>query len=325
MNPLLEQPPLLVLAHFAPHTYGLSWSRAPGGFSGASVWCGNGHGAPRVALKSWPDGTSAERIQQIHAWLAKASHLPFVPTVFAGIGGRTVFTEAGRVWDCGRWLPGDPRTEPSEAEVALACEAIAHLHSAWAGETQRGPCPGVRNRLRALAENEPLLLAGPDAIPPVSPHLDPLLRRAVLVAARAAPLAVRALRPWEHLTFALRPCVRDLRGEHVLFQDGQVNGIIDFGAIAFDHPTVDLARFLDDFAETDDTLFRAGMNAYRAARGAVESTDELVRVLARTGAVCSVLGWLVRLTVRREVPADPLAVASRLDLLLSRVVQIAHF
>jgi homoserine kinase type II len=248
-----------------------------------------------------------------------------VPTVFAGFGGRTVFTEAGRVWDCGRWQPGDPRTEPSATEVALACEAIAHLHGVWAGETQRGPCPGVQNRLRALAENEPLLLAGPDALPPVSPILNQLLRRAVLVAARAAPLAVRALRPWEHQTVVLQPSVRDLRGEHVLFNDGRVSGIIDFGAMAFDHPAVDLARFFDDFAETDDTLFAAGMNAYRAAHGAFEASDEFVRVLARTGAVCSVLGWLVRLAVRREPLADPLAVAARLDLLLARVARIAHF
>ena len=328
MNPLPELPPFSVVAHFAPHSDGLAWGRAPGGFSGACVWRGDIAGAPRVALKAWPAGTPPERVTQIHAWLAEAAHLAFVPKVFAGAGGRTVFAEADRVWDCGRWLPGEPRTAASAAEVALACEAVAHLHGAWAGETSRGACPGVRNRLRALAENELLLRAGPDALPPVSPLLDPLLRRAVLVAARAAPLAARALQPWEHRTFTLHPCVRDLRAEHVLFEGARVNGIIDYGAMAVDHPAVDLARLLDDYAGEDNALFRAGMNAYRAARGAFDAPDEFVHLLARTGAVCSVLGWLVRLVTRGERPTDPLAtsaVAARLDALVSRVARIDHF
>ena len=325
MEALFDSPPLEAVAHFAPHTDGLAWHRAPGGFSGAYVWRGDAAGTPRVALKAWPPGASPERIQQVHAWLANAEHLPFVPTVFAGAGGRTAFVEADRVWDCGRWLPGEPRTAPSVAEVALACEAVARLHGAWSDEAHRGPFPGVRNRLRALADNEPLLREGPDALPPVSPHLDPLLCRAVLVAARAAPLAVRALQPWEHRTFALQPCARDLRGEHVLFEDARVSGIIDYGATAVDHPAVDLARLLDDYAGEDDAHFGAGMNAYRAARGAFDAPDEFVRLLARTGAVCSVLGWLVRLATRRDRPADPLAAAARLDSLVARVARIAHF
>ena len=325
MNPLPEHPPFPVVAHFAPHTYGLSWHRAPGGFSGARVWRGEADGTPRVALKAWPDGTSPDRVSQVHAWLAQAAHLPFVPTVFAGAGGHTVCAEGGRLWDCGRWQPGEPRTAPAAAEIVRACEAVAGLHAAWAGETTRGACPGVRNRLRALAENEPLLRAGHGALPPVSPLLDPLLRRAVLVAARTAPLAARALHPWEHRALALHPCVRDLRGEHLLFQDGRVSGIIDYGAMAVDHPAVDLARLLDDYAAEDDALFRAGMNAYRAARGLFDAPDEFVRLLARTGAVCSVLGWLVRLVTRGERPADPPAVAARLDALVSRAARIAHF
>ena len=209
--------------------------------------------------------------------------------------------------------------------MTTACEAVARLHTAWSDATQLGPCPGVRNRLRALVENEPLLFAGPDGLPSVSPHLDPLLRHAVATAACAAPLAVRALRPWEHRTFALHPCVRDLRGEHVLFESGCVGGIIDYGAAAIDHPAVDLARLLDDFAGPDDALFDVGLSAYRGVQSAFETPDDLVRLLARTGATCSVLGWLVRLVVRREPPADPFAVAARLGSLVARVDRIARF
>ncbi len=320
MNPLTDHPPRTVLAHFAPHTDGLTWSRAPRGFSGARVWCG-ADAVPRVALKAWPAGTSPDRVAWVHARLAEVAHLPFVPTVRAGAGGLTAVVDAGRVWDCGRWLPGDPRPAPTADEVARACAALAGLHAAWAGAAQRGPCPAVRNRLRILAETEPLLRAGPEALPPASGLLDPLLRRAVALAGRAAPFAARALRAWEHRTLTLHPCVRDPRGEHVLFENCVVSGIIDYGALDVDHPAADLARLLDDFAAP----LEAGTDAYRRARGPVEVPDELVEVLARTGAVCSALGWVVRLVVRREVPADPPAAAARLAALLARAARLTHF
>ena len=324
MNPLPEIPPLTVLDHFAPHTRGLAWARAPGGFSGARVWRGTSQNTPLVALKAWSIDTSAEHVRQVHSWIARAAHLPFVPRVFAGAGGHTVFVEAGRVWDCVRWMPGAPRSTPTTEEVARACEAVAQLHSAWAFAPKPGPCPGVLNRLRVLEENAPLLAAGPKALPPVAQHLDALLQRALTVSARLAPLVTRSLRVWGEHTFALQPCVRDLRGEHVLFEDARVSGIIDFGAANVDHPAGDIARLLTDFAGTDETLFSVGVNAYRGARPAFDAPDEFVRVLARSGAVCSLIGWLVRFAVRREVFADPLAVAARLDSLLVRVEEFSH-
>jgi Ser/Thr protein kinase RdoA (MazF antagonist) len=324
VTPLPDQPPFPVLAHFAPHARGLTWHRVSGGFSGAHVWRGDENLTPRLALKAWPPNTTPERLRQIHAWMLAVRQLPFVPEVLPGAGGRTAFLESDRVWDCCRWLPGEPRPTPTPEDVAAACEAVAALHVAWATfAAPRGPCPGVRNRLRVLAENESLLRAGPDALPSVSPELDPLLRRAVGLAGRLAPLAIAALRPWEHRACALQPCVRDLRGEHVLFSAHAVTGIIDFGAAAVDHPAVDLARLLTDLTGSDPSLFTAGLNAYRTARSAFDATDDFVELLAETGTVCSVLGWLVRLVARREPLSDAGAIAVRLALLVGRAESLA--
>lgn len=218
-------------------------------------------------------------------------------------------------------MPGAPRTTPAAAEVSLGCEAIAHLHTAWAVEGEIGPCPGVWNRLRALAEYESVLALGPGALPPVSPLLDPLLRRAVVVTARFTPFVAEALGGWVHRTLTLHPCVRDLRGEHVLFENDRVSGIIDFGAMAVDHPAVDLARWLGDVA--NETTFNTGLNAYRCVR-VLDAPDELVRLLARTGLVCSLLVWLVRLVVRREPFPDLPAVAQRLAVLITQCESLEH-
>lgn len=315
-------PPSAVLQHFAPRVRGLTWALAPSGFSGAQVWCGSDD-SPRVALKAWPLGISRERAQQIHVWLARAAHLPFVPAVFPGAGGETVFVESGRVWDCCEWKLGAPRVNPTPAEVEAACEAVARLHEAWAGSPHVGPCPGVLNRLRVLAENEPLLRAEPDSLPPVAPPLDPLLRRAVGAAKRLAPQATKSLQPWADREFTLQPCVRDLRAEHVLFEGARVEGIIDFGAMAVDSPAVDLARLLGEYAETG-ALFSAGLAAYRRVRPSFDAPDEFVHLLARVGGVCSLLGWLVRLIVRREPVLDAAAIGSRLARLVARVEQISR-
>jgi homoserine kinase type II len=320
----LDYPPNGVVAHFALHTTGLTWHRVRGGLSGARVWRGeDAVGAPRVALKLWPPEMTAERLRQIHAWMTQAGHLRLVPRVLAGAHGLTVCVEGGRAWDACEWLPGEPRDEPSLSEVEAACEAVALLHVAWSASQTRGPCPGVLNRLHILTENEPLLRARPESLPPAVPQLDALLRRGLGAVARAAPQIRESLRPWVQWSFPLQPCVRDLRGEHVLFEDGRVRGVIDFGALAVDHPAVDLARLLGDFSDIGDGRFAAGLNAYARAGGQLDVSDEFVRLLAGSGAVCSVLGWLVRLVIRRESAPDVIAVASRLARLVARVEQFA--
>jgi homoserine kinase type II len=289
------------------------------------VWCGERVGVPQLALKQWPAGTTPERLKQIHAWLSCAEHLPFIPNVLRGAGGSTLCTWDGRVWDCCRWAPGEPLAEPTATDVAAACEAVARLHTVWAVGAGRGPCPNVQNRLRILSENEPLLRSGPRALAPVDPVLDPLLHHAVEVVGQRAVSAVQALEPWAQRAFVLHPCVRDLRADHVLFARDRVGGVIDFGAAAVDHAAVDLARLLGDYAPSDSALFATGVSAYRSARTAFDAPDEFVRVLADTGAVCSVLHWLVRFVVHHEPVADACAARARIARVLARTGANSQF
>ncbi len=321
MNPLTQQPPAVVLAHFAPATSALTWSRAPDGFSGAVVWRGDSAGVPRAAVKAWPPAMTAERLRQIHAWLALANPLAFVPRVLAGACGQTTITVEGQLWDAQQWMPGEPRAAPSQHESRAACEAVARLHLCWP-TVERAPCRGIAARLQMLTEHR-ALWEGP--LPPVAPELDSLIRRAQDAVARVANASLAALRPWAAWQLDARPCVRDLRGEHVLFEGDRVSGLIDFGATALDHVAVDLARLLDDYAAADENVFRAGLDAYRAAGGPLDSPDELVRLLVRTGRVCSVVGWLVRFFVRREPVSRPRATAERLAHLLRRIEADSDF
>jgi hypothetical protein len=309
-------PPRSLLAHYFPALEGLRWQRVAGGFSGAEVWRADSSlGVPAFALKGWPAEFPASRLTEIHAWLARAAHLPFAPTVLPTVDRNTLVTEGGRIWDVTRWMPGESRESPRLAEIEAACAAVARLHAVWRDSITREPAPGVLNRLRVLRE---WVSARP------TPALNPLLARAAEVVAAAAPVLVRALQAWEAVNVAVQPCVRDLRGDHVLFRAGEVTGMVDYGGMALDYPGIDLARLLGDFAD-DETSFRAGLNAYRDTGGELDEPDAFIRELERAGVVCSLIGWLKRLAAGGQTAQDSVPQFARVRHLLARWEQGSRF
>lgn len=311
-------PPQPILKRYTPAIEGLRWHGVAGGFSGARVWRGDDEsGSPAFALKQWPPEMTAERLLRIHFWMTRAAHLAFVPAILRAADGNTVVTHDGRAWDVTRWMPGAPRESPGAADVEAACAAVARLHAVWR-TTDRAPCPGVLARLRLLRDwlASP---ASPDSTPALPPSLLPLLRHASQLVTKAAPAAVRALEPWATVPVRVQPCLRDLRAEHVLFTEGAVAGIIDFGATAEDHPAVDLARLLGEYSAADATLFEVGLRAYRSAGGELDSSDDFVRLLAHTGALGSAVMWLFRLALNRQTYPAMDAVEARIRSLIRRI------
>lgn len=248
-----------------------AWEPVAPGFSGARVWRGTEPGAPPVALKQWPEGTTPERVGRVHRWLGRAAHLAFVPKVLAS------------AFELCDWMPGAPALPPTDAQLASACEAIGELHAAWEGERTFGPCPAVLRRLAVLRA-------------PLPPAREPLLALAREAVVPRVPVLLRELEPWERRPVLLQPCARDLRAEHVLFERERVSGIIDYGAADIDSPAADLARYLADIAPRN---FQHVLSAYRAEC----APAELVLALARTGAACALAGWLARGEVLSESAA----------------------
>jgi homoserine kinase type II len=152
-------------------------------------------------------------------------------------------------------------------------------------------------------------------------ELTELLQRASCVVAHATPVAARSLAAWATTSLPIHPCIRDLRGEHILFSGSAVSGVVDFGAMSEDHHATDLARLLGDFAGEDEKLFSIGLRAYRHAGGALVVPDEFVLQLAHAGLICSVIGWFHRLAGHaRNFKTE--AITSRLRHLLTMIEHI---
>jgi aminoglycoside phosphotransferase (APT) family kinase protein len=312
-------PPTAALAAFGPAVLGASWARRGGGFSGAAVFAGSFPPAdsPRLCLKAWPAGAmSPDHLTTIHRWVAQVVRHPFVPRVHRTTAGRTWAEADGRVWELTTWLPGaaDFRDRPTPARLANACKAVAALHAAWRPAAPAfAPFPAVERRLALLRDWRDR--------PARRGRLDPDL---VAVAARAAAAlkshaadAERRLAPWAGRHVAVQPCLCDVHHDHVLFTGDAVTGVIDYGAMKPDHPAVDLARLLGDLAGDDPGRVRRGLDAYHTAGGSADVTAELVGLLDRTGTACAAANWLLRLAA--GPPADPAAVAVRLDRLVRRL------
>lgn len=315
-----------VLKQYPPSISNLTWHPLgpAGGFSGASVWRGELHGKPLFALKAWPTGFSAEKLRHIHRWMIDArlgGKLDFVPQVWPCNSGQTVAEAAGRVWDVCSWLSGTANFEchPSEERVRAACRAIAELHRVWATrETRIAPCPGVERRLLLLRTFDPDFSPFTIADHELSACLEvtlPTLRRAI-------PLAIAELEPWWNRPGPVQPCPCDIWHDHVLFEGERVTGIIDYGSMKFDHPAVDLARWLGDVVGDDADKFRLGLAAYRDAGGPWDPDYEFVSLLDRTGVICAVIHWWQRLSAPRR-PHDRERVIDRVRKLTARLTAIS--
>jgi homoserine kinase type II len=153
----------------------------------------------------------------------------------------------------------------------------------------------------------------------LTPRLNSLVGHATALIEQMAPAVIRSLERWEQALVRVQPCLRDLRGEHVLFDKTDVVGIVDYGAMAEDHPAVDLARLLGDFAWQNDRHFSAGLQSYRAAGGQLDAPDNFVQQLAHSGDLGSAIIWLRRLSYRGKTELLSARVEARFALLVERI------
>src|SRR4051794_30341674 len=69
-----------------------------GGRSGARLWRYESDEGALVA-RAWPPGRPRrETLEQIHAWLAEAGGLGFIPVPRTGLDGRTLQEAGGQFW-----------------------------------------------------------------------------------------------------------------------------------------------------------------------------------------------------------------------------------
>lgn len=314
-----------------------------GGFSGSRVFEVIPKSGTRYFLKQWPTvGPDLKRLRFIHdvqtqlADLKSAEHsfkLPQVAVPLTNAQGDSVTIDGETLWDLTPKLDGSP-IEPStitSTGIRAAMQSLAGVHLAmdqlgprWArgfpdiGSV--GPSPGLLKRRFKLTEvcdgSREIALAIANA--PLEPSLR-LKCKSLLAAARPAATQLANEAGWENFRLPLQLVLRDVWYAHVLFNQTQVSGIIDFGSIGVDSVGTDIARLLRSWIPGDDADFSDALDAYHQIRplSAIER-DAFVQ-FDRTSRVLSAFQWIEWLAIDRREFDDWEAVAARLDFVLARL------
>lgn len=236
----------------------------------------------------------------------------------------------GRLWDLAPWLPGRPlAARPTPAELEAALVALAGFHRAveeFPREERFGPPPGLMRRL-ALAKS--LIEGGIEAIERRLEHSsgpwdEQMARHVVSVFRRAAPRVMAELQEAAERPVPLRPCLRDVRGDHVLFEADRVTGLIDLGGLRIDHVAGDLARLLGDYVGDDRRGLDRALEAYGRVTPLEPGEWALLAVHDRSMVLLTPLVWLSRALVDGEVISEPTAVARRFRRASERLLRLAE-
>jgi Ser/Thr protein kinase RdoA (MazF antagonist) len=302
---------------FLPGARDVAVSRLPGGLSGAVVYrCDvDGRG---YALKRWPEGTAAARVDEVHDVLRRArKRLGLVPELVPSLFGSTRLSWDSGHFELASWVPGvavgdggEDRGTIVEA-VRRGAAAIGAFHEAtrcW-GEGESLP-PAVLRRLGRIAELQrrlPEALARGQSPTPMIAMAAEWLRRHGNVRLKEA--AAR-LEPWAARMAPVQVVLRDVHPQHILFDEGVVSGIVDFDALGKDAIATDLARWVGGFlgdcgrglvvlggdsepSEDSQSLWEAAVSGYSAVRSVPQSVVDLAVDIAEASWVILLANWVV--------------------------------
>jgi homoserine kinase type II len=315
-----------------------------GGLSGARLWRVETRDAA-FALRQWPvEHPSAERLRCIHAVLAHARDrgMAILPVPLQTRQGESFVGRQGRLWELASWLPGETsfEREPSAGKVASAMsvlghfhvvtngfEPLAHVESSIADARPRGSSPALLDRSLRLAELTGPRLASLHRVVvgrAIAPAIDQLARTILECLPGAAAVARPPLSMAALLHFPLQPCLRDIWHGNLLFIGDRVTGIVDFGAMYFDTPAMDVARLLGSMAGDDQETWQQGFARYEAVRPLSPNERAAIRAADVSGVVLGCVNWLEWLYVERRQFADLKAVETRMKSLAVRLQHLAN-
>jgi Ser/Thr protein kinase RdoA (MazF antagonist) len=313
------------------------------GLSGGAVYrCVTRRGD--FALKRWPDQTSSERIAEVHRVQKFVSQaMPIVPQLQELLstelnldpkfsGGKTCLELQGARFDLATWMPGKsfgerlhasmPESEVLRA-VRLGMSAIAQFHRR---SEQWGPidrvAPAVLRRWDRLNELKTEL---PEALRSESQLRGPAKRATDLLANQWRQFhhfSESQLRPWLTRVVPTIWVLRDVHREHILFEGGQVTGMVDFDAVNQDTRATDLARWVGSFADFGNStshLWTAAIEGYTQQHTISPCEQELAGAIEEASWFIHLANWVIWTTKSsREIPGGLEAAERRIECLLRR-------
>jgi len=296
-----------------------------GGFSGARIWKFASNQAI-WCLRRWPtEHPDEQHLAWVHQTLlrAVAGGIKFVPVPHATQTGHTFIRFNGYLWELTNWMPGTATfwEDPSPRKLTNAMGALARFHRAVElTEPQHDLAPAVATRQQRLTEWQEIAAdASWKHRLATNTRFDHQLAELLAwLPSNLDPLK-EALDQASRCSVPLQPCLRDVWHDHILFQDDEVTGVIDFGAMRVDSIATDIARLMGSLVGDDTEAWQTGLEAYESERPLLAAERSLLATLDRANLILSAVNWIRWLCLEGRRFDDEKGVQNRIDVILRRL------
>jgi Ser/Thr protein kinase RdoA (MazF antagonist) len=335
--------PSLILANYPAERLGFTSATeavAGGGFSGSRLWrLRTGQGM--LCLRRWPaEYSDQSHLKWMHGVLAGVFKAGFrlIPIPLETVTGQSFVLHDGFLWQLEPWLRGEAEDGPppfrgaSAARVVAAMTALGEFHRAVAVDPANhlpdAAAPGMLKRLALL---EALRGGGMDRLIAAAaanganwPELANRASGVFEVFHPIAPRMAELLRQTVGWMVPVRPCIRDIHRQHVLFDGDRVAGIVDFGAMQPDSVAADIARLLGSLAMDNADLWQAGLRAYQQVNVLTQWERLLVELYDQSGVLLSGIHWLQWVFIEGRQFENRPAVLARVEEILLRLARLSE-
>lgn len=297
------------------------------GLSGSAVWKVSAR-PEQYCLKRWStDHFAPERLLAQHQLLRHVREEGFhlAPIPLANRRGETVVQAAGHLWDLTTWMPGTSLTRQSLRGDSLrkALHFLARFHTAAQslGTPTLASSPGLQQRVeivRALREGELAELLAPLRNGEVRAHQLLLLQIAEHLE-RTIPVALNKLSSICKCPLPLQWCLRDVKYDHVLFEQGTPSGLIDYGAAAIESVAGDIARLIGSLNDVAETDWQLACECYCEVRPLSRDEQAAITLFDIGGVIGAAANWLRWLVVEGRQFTNQVGVEEQLTWLANRL------
>lgn len=289
-----------------------------GGFSGARLWkieCDRG----RFCLRRWPKNPAVD-VAFIHRVLksAEEAELPVAAPITNRDFRTLVSDSAGAEWEVAIWVDGvaDFNQNPSLERLDDAVRTLARFHQV----TTEAPCAGLsdalRFRLSKLEEAPQLLSRLADVLANEEGELAHVARQLIPRLEYCVEPLRQKVKAYVDQAWPMVCAIRDIHHDHLFFQDQQLSGIVDFGAMKIEARSFDLARMIGSLKWKGGHPWEESLAIYSELNSLERDEVDLVYAMHECNVSLGIVNWLSWIFLERRQFEDWNAVKIRINCLV---------
>jgi len=308
----------------APNNQAIEALGSAGGFSGARFWKIT-VGTTEYCLRRWPNNkptrSQADVIYPTLEYVRRHSDLPLAFPIQT-VHGEPMGRADNAHWELSLWMLGAPiaETEINDEQLRAAARTLAEFHDTTSSlSEQQHASSAVDFRCNMIDRLWATQFEQLQATQDVAGIVDSGVKKVLLDQFRYQAHTLRQqLELLRSVPVLQIPILGDIWSDHVLFNNDEVSGIVDFGAMKVESPCLDIARLFGSYADYSSEALRRGISYYGEFRELNDLDLSLIELYDRGYVILAGMQWLIWIELEQRKFLDNEAVRQRLHRLVRR-------